>query len=79
MACVVVVVGVNKEELVDVESWSAAAEAAMTAHGAARQLFESKWRVDIFLSVLGSYPIPGIPGIITIDILQYDSSMHPTR
>ena len=59
MACVVVVVGVNKEELVDVESWSAAAEAAMTAHGAARQLFESKWRVDIFLSVLcmlGSYP-----------------------
>ena len=52
MACVVVVVGVNKEELVDVESWSAAAEAAMTAHGAARQLFESKWRVDIFLCVL---------------------------
>ena len=49
MACVVVDVGVNKEELVDVESWSAAAEAAMTAHGAARQLFESKWRVDIFL------------------------------
>ena len=43
-----VVVGVNKEVLVDVESWSEAAEAAMTAHEAARQLFESKWRVDIF-------------------------------
>ena len=48
MTFVVVVVGVNKEVLVDVESWSEAAEAAMTAHEAARQLFESKWRVDIF-------------------------------
>ena len=65
MACVVVVVGVNKEELVDVESWSAAAEAAMTAHGAARQLFESKWRVDIFLVCWGPTCILYIPGIYT--------------